>query len=310
MWEQEYTNMFELEDDYWWYRGIHELIEHYVRQKAAGERLDILDAGCGTGKLITILNRYGKVTGFDFSEEAVRYCRTRGIESVTIQDLNEWESPGPVYDVVNCIDVLCHGAIRSVSSVLSKFHSCLKSEGLMLLNLPAFECLRRQHDIVVNTVRRCRKKDFVPLLHDAGFEIQVSTYRLGFLFKVILVSKVFGTFKIRKTPTSDLKVLPPFLNSFLLFLNRVENTMISKGISIPLGSSLFVVARKGLNRNGADLLESRSGFKKLQFGDHERIRKIDGFPKSEGSNARRPKEDGLLNPVLFTRQLFQKHKFA
>lgn len=78
MWKQEYTNMFELEDDYWWYRGIHDLNDHFVCEEAAGERLTILDTGCGTGKLMTILDRYGDVSGFDFSEEAIRYSKERG----------------------------------------------------------------------------------------------------------------------------------------------------------------------------------------------------------------------------------------
>jgi 2-polyprenyl-3-methyl-5-hydroxy-6-metoxy-1,4-benzoquinol methylase len=244
MWKQEYTNMYELEDDYWWYIGIHELIEHYVREEAAEKRLNILDAGCGTGKLMTILDRYGDVTGFDFSEEAVRYSRERGADNVSIQDLNEWDPPRRAYHVVTCIDVLCHSAIRDVSSILAKFHSSLEEGGLLILNLPAFECLRRQHDIVVNTVRRCRRRPFRDTLREAGFTVEVASYRLAVLFLIILMRKLLGVFEARNKPASDLKVLPPAVNSLMLSLNRAENVLISRGLYPPLGSSLFVVARK------------------------------------------------------------------
>ena len=244
MWKQEYSNMFELENDYWWYRGIHELIEYFVRQEAAGERLAILDAGCGTGKLMMILNRYGDVSGFDFSEEAIRHSRERGIGGVKIQDLNEWEPPALSFHVVTCIDVLCHSAIRDVFSVLTKFHSCLKKDGILILNLPACECLRRDHDIVVKTVRRFRKNELGGPLRDAGFEIEVSSYRLAVLFLIILMRKLLRVFAAANTPSSDLKVLPSFVNSLMLAMSRAENLLISKGISSPLGSSLFIVARK------------------------------------------------------------------
>jgi 2-polyprenyl-3-methyl-5-hydroxy-6-metoxy-1,4-benzoquinol methylase len=44
--------MFEFENDYWWYRGLHELTRHYVvkfKHAKSNEELRILDAGCGTG---------------------------------------------------------------------------------------------------------------------------------------------------------------------------------------------------------------------------------------------------------------------
>ena len=119
MWKQEYSNMFELEDHYWWYRGLHDLIELYVRRLSQKGRPRILDAGCGSGKLMTLMSRYGDVAGFDFSDDAIRYSKERGIVSVTTQDLNEWDPPCGTYDIVTCIDVLCHGAIRDVDAIVS-----------------------------------------------------------------------------------------------------------------------------------------------------------------------------------------------
>jgi len=163
---------------------------------------------------------------------------------VGIQDLNEWDPPERFYHVVTCIDVLCHSAVRDVSAALAKFHMSLKKNGMLILNLPAFECLSRHHDVVVNTVRRCRRSEMGPTLRAAGFEVEASTYRLAILFLIILMRKLLGVFETANTPSSDLKVLPPFVNSLMLSINRAENLLISNGISLPLGSSLFVVARK------------------------------------------------------------------
>lgn len=244
MWKQEYTNMFELEDNYWWYRGLHELIERFVRARSQKGRPIILDAGCGSGKLMTILSRYGEVSGFDFSDEAIRYSKQRGLEWVSKQDLNQWEPSPDAYDIVTCIDVLCHGAVRDVASVMRKFHRCLRKEGRLILNLPAFEILKRHHDIVVNTVRRCRRKEFGLLLEREGFEVELSSYRLPHLFVIILVRKLIARLESQRPPRSDLKAMPPFMNSFFLYKHRIENMLIYRGLPIPFGSSLFVIASK------------------------------------------------------------------
>jgi SAM-dependent methyltransferase len=244
MWKQEYSNMFELEDEYWWYRGLHDLIERYVRFEARTSRPNIIDAGCGSGKLMSIMSRYGDVTGFDMSEDAIHFSRERGHENVTIQDINDWKPPSDTYDIATCIDVLCHEAVPDVDAILRKFHSCLKHKGILILNLPSFDVLARHHDVVVRTVRRCRKRPFGRQLRNVGFEVRVSSYRLPFLFSSILLMKFFSKFTSPKEPESDLKALPTMVNSLLTYRNYLENVFIYHGIPMPFGSSLFVVARK------------------------------------------------------------------
>jgi SAM-dependent methyltransferase len=238
----EYTNMFALEDRFWWYRGIHDLILGYVRKRSSG-RLHILDAGCGTGKLMTLLAPLADVEGIDASEEALEYCRQRGLSAVRIVDLNEW-TPSSSYDAITCIDVLCHESVREIGKVLDRFHRGLRPGGMLILNLPAFEALRREHDTVVQTVRRLRKEDLLPLLRSKGFEIELSTYRLPALYCAIRLRKALLPPREDAPPESDLKMIPPFVDRFLWWMNWVENRAILAGIRFPVGSSLFVVARK------------------------------------------------------------------
>jgi hypothetical protein len=54
--------------------------------------------------------------------------------------------------------------------------------------------LARHHDVVVRTVRRCRKRPFGRQLRNVGFEVRVSSYRLPFLFSSILLMKFFSKF--------------------------------------------------------------------------------------------------------------------
>ena len=238
----EYTNMYVLEDRFWWYRGIHDLILRYLRKRSSA-RLHILDAGCGTGKLITLLAPLGEVEGIDASEQALQYCRERGLDGVEIVDLNRW-SPAASYDVITCIDVLCHESVRDIGSVLDQLQRGLRSGGILILNLPAFESLRREHDQVVQTVRRLRQEELLPLLRERGFEIELSTYRLPVLYFAIRLRKALSPPRAHGLPESDLKMIPPVVDSLLRWMNWIENRAILAGLRFPLGSSLFVVARK------------------------------------------------------------------
>jgi SAM-dependent methyltransferase len=238
----EYTNMFVLEDRFWWYRGIHGLILGYLRKRQEA-RLEILDAGCGTGKLMTLLAPFGEVSGIDASEQALQYCRERGLSAVEIVDLNSW-TPAKSYDVITCIDVLCHESVRDIGVVLDRFHQGLRPGGLLILNLPAFESLRRAHDTVVQTVRRLRKEDLLPQLQERGFEIALATYRLPALYFMIRVRKLLAPESGDSTPQSDLKLISPLADRLLWWMNRIENRATLAGLRFPVGSSLFVVARK------------------------------------------------------------------
>ena len=239
---EEYTNMFALEDRFWWYRGIHDLILGYLRKRPFA-RLHILDAGCGTGKLMTLLAPLGEVEGIDASDQALQYCRKRGLDGVEIVDLNLW-SPAASYDVITCIDVLCHESVRHLGSVLDEFQRGLRPGGMLILNLPAFESLRREHDAVVQTVRRLRKEELLPLLHEKGFEIELSTYRLPALYYMIRLRKTLAPPRENAAPKSDLRMISPLIDALLWWMHWLENRAILAGLRFPVGSSLFVVARR------------------------------------------------------------------
>ena len=36
----EYTSMYKLEADYWWYKALHELVESYIKKKFKGKDLE------------------------------------------------------------------------------------------------------------------------------------------------------------------------------------------------------------------------------------------------------------------------------
>lgn len=242
--KSEYVRMYHLESNFWWYKVLHELVDFTIRKNKKEGGIRILDAGCGTGRMMEICQKYGTITGIDYSADAVSFAKKRGLNNVEIGDLNDYSFEKDTYDAVICLDVLYHTGIRNDLEVVEKFYQSLKKDGILIINLPAFDYLKRPHDIVVHTKKRYRKKAFVNELKETGFSIISSSYRMPHLYFIILISKLFRKERNLKEAESDLKELPVWLNTILLNFGRMENWWLGRGFSIPMGSSLFIVAKK------------------------------------------------------------------
>ncbi len=240
---KEYANMFALEGQHWWYVTLHELVEAYVRELASGRKLEIFDAGCGTGGLLERLKKYGAVSGLDMSVDAVAFCRRRGLSGVSLGSLDDWQPASSSLDVITCIDVLYHERILDELTVLEKFSAALKPGGRLILQVPAFPFLHRRHDVFVQGKKRYRKKRFEAMLEQAGFRCRMSSYRVFAGFFAALAIKMVERLSSVKF-SSDLCPVPTVLNRALLFVGRLDNGFVRSGIPLPLGSSLFVVAEK------------------------------------------------------------------
>ncbi|MDZ7316552.1 MAG: class I SAM-dependent methyltransferase [candidate division KSB1 bacterium] len=239
--KSEYDNIFQKEDNYWWYKALHELVLYFVKAYSRSS-VRILDAGCGTGRLMQLMSDYGTVEGMDISDEAVRLARSRGLPNVQQKDLHEWDPSPESFDIITSMDVLY--TLEDDELVLNKFYIALKKRGLLLLNVAAFNFLRRAHDNIVHTKRRYTAKSIRSKLEKSGFAVQRVTYRLPFLFLALCLIKAYETLFKPKNISSDLKPLSPWINRILLGVNRLENTLIKKGFNLPIGSSIFVIAQK------------------------------------------------------------------
>src|SRR5215510_3149895 len=80
-----YPILYQVEETHWWYVGRRRIIESLIQKvcsriKTADPR--ILDVGCGTGANLKMLARHGLAEGVDIAEQAVAFCRERGLDGV------------------------------------------------------------------------------------------------------------------------------------------------------------------------------------------------------------------------------------
>lgn len=244
----EYQRMREAEDRHWWYVGLHDLVLGRIRREAGRCRrsLNILDAGCGTGRLCQLMQPFGSVTGCDAHPLAITATVNRGVRNVFPCDLVSGELAVEEYDLITCMDVLYHRRVTDDAAVLRNLRRALRPGGLLLVNVAAFECLRGAHDVAVHTQRRYRHRELVRLLETAGLEIESISYRLPlFMVPALLWRHASRCCMRQDADHSDMiRECPGGVNCTLASLIRMENRLLLAGWQMPFGTSLFASARR------------------------------------------------------------------
>jgi 2-polyprenyl-3-methyl-5-hydroxy-6-metoxy-1,4-benzoquinol methylase len=158
--ETEYSRMFIQEGNFCWYVSLHEITAYSIRRQFKEKKsLRILDAVCGTGRMLELASEFGKTYGIDFSKDAGSFCRKRGLKNVSQKNLNKWK-PGATFDVIICNDVLYHSAIHNDKAVIEKFHKALVPGGILILHLEASDIPRQQNDNVVHGSRNTAENQY------------------------------------------------------------------------------------------------------------------------------------------------------
>lgn len=240
---EEYKKMFIFEDFYWWYKGLHMILLRQFKKYNIGNRsLDILDAGCGTGKILELLKGYGNVTGLDVSRDAISFARMRNTGvGLLLGSAVSLPFDNNTFDCVVSSDVLC--SISDDKRAVKEFLRVLKKSGILIINLPAYQWLYSSHDVAVYTKHRYFKKEAIEMLSGNGFKIEKITYWNTILCPLEVIIRAINKFLPLENYKSDLRYLPGLVNSLLTGMVYFEAMLINT-FNFPFGLSLFVIARK------------------------------------------------------------------
>jgi 2-polyprenyl-3-methyl-5-hydroxy-6-metoxy-1,4-benzoquinol methylase len=113
-----------------------ELVASYIRMQAKGERLHILEAGCGRTWPFTSLDVDYKLTGVDLDADALEFRKsTRGdLDEAIVGDLRTANLPNGAFDVIYSNYVLEH--VKDVDIVLRNFTNWLCAKGVLIICVP------------------------------------------------------------------------------------------------------------------------------------------------------------------------------
>jgi SAM-dependent methyltransferase len=243
--------MLDNEDRHWWYRGRRRIFLDELSRLHVKPGARILDAGCGSGRLLDELTKLGEVSGLDHNADSVEIARERGHPDVHqgVVEALPWEDE--TFDLITCLDVVEHTADDRVT--LRELRRVLKTGGHLLITVPAIQAIWSSHDVFNNHYRRYDKRMMRKAAGDVGLHIERMTYFNSLLFgpaaAVRLVQRVRhrdATAEINGNGEhgSNVDLTPPWMWPPLEMVLRAEAAWLRTDRTFPVGMSLLAVMHR------------------------------------------------------------------
>ncbi len=242
MQRDEYRKLAEVEDRMWYFRALNRRVVHWLARQLPPGPARVLDAGCGTGGLITTLrgaNADWRLTGLDFMPLACSLARERTGVEIVEGSITQLPFADASFEAVVSVDVLCQ--VEEAAAALREFARVVRPGGIVLINVPAFMALWSYHDDTCETKHRYTRPELSALFAAAGLRVDFATYvNLLPLPLIVARRKLFRPAR----PTSDVQLYPVPVETAFAALAALEFAWMRQGWSMPLGNSVFVVGRR------------------------------------------------------------------
>ena len=245
-----FSRLAQVEDRHFWFRARNRLIFGLADKISCSLKPcdRVLEIGCGTGNVLRVLEEAfpnSKLVGLELWREGLLHARSRSRALLVEADISQ--SPlGKQFDVIGMFDVLEH--VPKDQEALQSVYSSLRPGGKLLLTVPAHQSLWSYFDEAACHCRRYSANGLRKELEDAGFEVQFLSQFMATLFPMVWLyrklNKVRGSAKsAQKLSSEELRIVPA-VNGVLEFLLHLEAIWISRGHSLPIGTSLVAIAQK------------------------------------------------------------------
>jgi SAM-dependent methyltransferase len=215
-----------------------------------GRCREILDIGCGTGTMVIHLGRYGRVFGVDMDNEAVGYCRDRGLDTVMQASAGKLPFGDDAFDLVTMLDVLEH--ISDEGAALAEAARVIRPGGLFMVAVPAYRFLWGAQDEASQHQRRYRAKQLERRVRESGLHVKRLTHFNTILFPPIAAIRLMRrAWKRPRSLRSDFTFpAPPAMNAVLAAVFGWEADVVARA-NLPFGVSILCLAEKPMSQHSA-----------------------------------------------------------
>jgi SAM-dependent methyltransferase len=235
--------MLEADERHWWYRGRRRVLRAELDRLVLPSQARILDAGCGSGRTLQELARYGTASGVELSPRAAEIARARGLGEVLVGRLEELPWPGESFDLVTCLDVIEH--TPDDRATLAELRRVTRPGGTLIVTVPAYPALWSRHDEDNHHFRRYTRRMLRGAAAAAGWRVD----RESSFNSVLLAPAVVVRLAERRRPPADggrtdLDRGQGWLNRVLEWPLAIEAGWMSRGGTLPFGLSLMAVMHR------------------------------------------------------------------
>ncbi|MBI4906812.1 MAG: class I SAM-dependent methyltransferase [Acidobacteria bacterium] len=243
----EFANIAALEENFWWFRGMRDILCALLDPIARDRKLNrVLEAGCGTGHLSRFLEaRYlWSMVPLDLAAEGLQYGRSLGVERMVQGNIATLPFASNAFDALISMDVLVHFPRGEEATPFAEFVRVVKPGGLLAIRVSALDILRSRHSQFAHERQRFTKERLLALAGHHGLRVLRCTYLNSLLLPVS-----FTKFRIIEPlmggpPESGVQPVPRWLDNLLYIPLRLEKSWLAAGWNFPLGQSLLLLAEK------------------------------------------------------------------
>lgn len=198
----EYVQMARVQNRHWWFEAKRRTVAAMLARYRVGTDLDaaaaaahrVLEVGPGTGSMIDVMTRHGRMYAADAYLPALRLLaehRPAAADVVPVgADLSRLPFLTGSFALIGCFDVLYHQRVGDVGAALGELRRVCAPAGYLAITDSAFPVLRSAHDVATHAARRFRLADLTGPLQHAGFTVEHASYFHALLFPAALAMRL------------------------------------------------------------------------------------------------------------------------
>ncbi|MCU0393560.1 MAG: class I SAM-dependent methyltransferase [Thermoflexibacter sp.] len=241
-----YHEYYELERKNWWFRARNQILMDRVAKLLKNKQnVKILNVGVATGSTSQLLTELGEVVSIEYDEECCNFAKQKtGLNIIqgSILDLPFDENS---FDLVCAFDVIEH--VEDDQKAVSELKRVCKSDGWVMVSVPAFSFLWSHHDVINHHFRRYTMPMLKAIfLKDKDGYIAYQSYFNAILFVPIavfrLISGLIPQKWIRKGTGADNLIFPQesWVSKLLYQIFHLEQPWLINGLTFPFGISAML----------------------------------------------------------------------
>lgn len=239
--------VYNLEDDYWWFKAKRLLLIKTVKRalKDLNGNARLLDGGCGAGANLKEIQKFLPAVGIEKSYDGLKFCKERNLKDLLNAELEHLPFRHDTFDIVLAMDILEH--VDDDAEVLSELSRVCKTGAFLIVHVPAFMFLWCDHDVAVDHKRRYTTDELIERLKRAGFNIRSINYRLCSFFPLGVLRTCLAKFKGALNKNANAQTYRPkvgrFINNILFMAVKIEDYLLNY-VHLPFGLSIMCIAQK------------------------------------------------------------------
>jgi SAM-dependent methyltransferase len=237
---------FELEEDSFWFLHRNAVLLAAVRAWPPPGLM--VDVGGGNGFVSRALEGAGwDVVLLEPGADGTSHARARGLRSVACATWDEADFLPATLGGVGLFDVLEH--VADDRALLRSLEAALAPGGRLYLTVPAHPWLWSEADRHAGHFRRYTRRSLHAKLAAAGFAIERLTHFFSFLSLPIFLGRtlggaLLGPRDLQALARKEHRPQGRLPKTIVTGLCRLEQAALTRGLTLPAGSSLLAVARK------------------------------------------------------------------